>query len=109
MARTRSRRGSITAEDPKPAAFYLLAIAYYQLEEFDAAVAPAEKAVHLTDAPQENWLQLLLALRIQREEYELAVPVLKSLVEGFPGQEELLDPAGVGECRARALRRRPQR
>ena len=94
MAEERWRDGAnaleawfVTAVDPKPAAYYLLAIAYYQLEEFAAAVAPAQKAVDLTDAPQENWLQLLLALRIQREEYELAVPVLTALVEGFPDKK----------------------
>jgi tetratricopeptide (TPR) repeat protein len=91
MAEERWREGAntlglwlTTAVDPKPAAYYLLAIAYYQLQELDNAVPVAQKAVDLTDAPQENWLQLLLALRIQREEYEQALPVLTKLVGGFP-------------------------
>lgn len=73
-----------TAVDPKPAGYYLLGIAYYQLERYDAALAPAERAVSLSESPQENWLQLLLALRIQREEFDAARPVLEKLVEGFP-------------------------
>jgi tetratricopeptide (TPR) repeat protein len=73
-----------TAVDPKPAGYYLLGIAYYQLERYDVALEPAERAVNLSESPQENWLQLLLALRIQREEFDAARPVLEKLVEGFP-------------------------
>ena len=72
------------AESPGPAPYYLLGIAYYQMADYARAVAPAQKAVELAEQPQENWLQLLLALRIQREEYPLAAPVLEKLVAAFP-------------------------
>lgn len=71
-------------DDPGPTPYYLLGIAYYQLEDFSRAVAPAEKAVELAEQPQENWLQLLLALRIQREEYAEAAPILRTLVAFHP-------------------------
>lgn len=76
-----------TVEEPGPAPYYLLGIAYYQLEDYERAVSPAEKAVELAEQPQENWLQLLLALRIQREEYALAAPVLEKLVAAFPDKK----------------------
>jgi tetratricopeptide (TPR) repeat protein len=76
-----------TATDAKPVAYYLLGIAFYQLERFDAALPPAQHAVDLTESPQENWLQLLLALRIQREEFDEARPVLEKLVARFPDRK----------------------
>jgi len=76
-----------TVEKPGPAPYYLLGIAYYQLQDYERAVSPAEKAVDLAEQPQENWLQLLLALRIQREEYALAAPVLEKLVSAYPDKK----------------------
>jgi tetratricopeptide (TPR) repeat protein len=75
------------AKEPNPnsAAYYTLAAAYYQLDNVEAAVDPAQKAVDLAgDNPQETWLQLLLAVRFRREEFELALPVLMRLVERVP-------------------------
>ncbi len=66
------------------AAYYLLAVCHFQLKEYDAALEPAQKAVSLSDKPTESWLVLLLALRIQREEYALAAPLLKRLVALAP-------------------------
>lgn len=75
------------ASEPKPnsSAYYTLAAAYYQLGNYDAAVTPAQKAVDLAgDKVQESWLQLLLAIRAQREEYSLAYPTLLRLIERLP-------------------------
>jgi tetratricopeptide (TPR) repeat protein len=75
------------ADEPNPnsAAYYALAVAYYQLGDMDKALAPAQKAVDLGgDKTQEGWLQLLLALRIRREEYAQALPILMQLVERAP-------------------------
>jgi tetratricopeptide (TPR) repeat protein len=72
------------AETPSAQAYYLLGAAYYQQQRYDLALEPTSKAVEISDTPQENWLQLLLALRIMREEYEEAVPVLMRLVAGHP-------------------------
>jgi len=77
-----------TAEKPNAAAYYLLAVAYYQQGDREAALEPAQKAIELAGGtPQESWLQLLLALRLERQEYRLAIPVLKQLLEAAPAKK----------------------
>ena len=78
-----------TAANPNSAAYYLLAMAYYQLENFAAALAPAKKAVELMDPakPNEGWLSMLSALYLQREEYREAIPVLQQLIQAAPDKK----------------------
>jgi len=78
-----------TAATPNSAAYYLLAVAYYQQEDFTKALAPAKKAVELMDKakPNESWLSMLSALYLQREEYKEAVPVLQQLVTAAPDKK----------------------
>jgi tetratricopeptide (TPR) repeat protein len=71
-------------ESPNSGAYYLLALTYYQLEDLDKAVVPAQKALDLSDEPQEGWLQLLLALRLTLKEYPAAVPLLEELIQRYP-------------------------
>jgi tetratricopeptide (TPR) repeat protein len=75
-----------TATNPNSAAYYFLAAAYYQLEDSARALAPARRAVELMDParPNENWLGLLSALHLQREEYREAIPLLEQLIEAAP-------------------------
>lgn len=74
-------------EDPNPLAYFLLAIAYYQLGEMQSAIEPARKAVELSSEPREGWLQLLSALYTQIEDYASATPVLERLVTLFPKKQ----------------------
>ena len=77
-----------TEQNPNSSAYYLLAVAYYQLGDLQAALEPAQKAIDLAGGkPQESWLQLLAALRIKREEYRLAIPILKQLIEAAPDKK----------------------
>ena len=78
-----------TATTPNSAAYYLLAVAYYQQEDFNRALAPAKKAVELMDQakPNESWLSMLSALYLQREEYREAVPVLQQLIAAAPDKK----------------------
>jgi tetratricopeptide (TPR) repeat protein len=69
---------------PDPLAYYLLAIAHFQQNEFDAAIGNVRRAVDTAADPKESWLQLLAALYIQTEKYEQATPVLEALVLRFP-------------------------
>jgi tetratricopeptide (TPR) repeat protein len=69
---------------PTPTAYYLLALAYYQMEDLDAALEPAQKAVGLADPPQEGALQLLLAIRLTRQQYAEAEPIMLELVRRYP-------------------------
>ena len=74
--------------DPNSAAYYVLAVAQYQIQDLEKAVASAQKAVDLAGSrPDTSWLQLLLALRLKREEYDLAYPVLLGLIERQPQQK----------------------
>ena len=76
-----------TAENPNSAAYYLLAVAYYQQGDHKSALGPAQKAIELSEKPQESWLQLLLALRLEREEHRAAVPILRRLLAVAPGNK----------------------
>ncbi|HWK53874.1 MAG TPA: tetratricopeptide repeat protein [Hyphomicrobiales bacterium] len=78
-----------TATNPSSSAYYLLAIAYYQLEQMDNALDPARKAVELAgETPQEPWLQLLSALLLQREDYPAALDVIKRTLNLYPGRKQ---------------------
>ena len=76
-----------TAPSPNSAAYYLLAAAYYQSEDYERALGPAKKAVELMTVPQENWIAMLLALYIQREQFKDAIPLLVRLVELAPAKK----------------------
>jgi len=78
-----------TAATPNSAAYYLLAVAYYQQENFTKALEPAKKAVELMDKakPNESWLSMLSALYLQREEYKEAIPVLQQLITAAPDKK----------------------
>jgi tetratricopeptide (TPR) repeat protein len=78
-----------TAASPNSAAYYMLTVAYYQQEDFERALAPAKKAVELMDPakPNENWLNMLSALYLQREEYRESIPVLQQLITTAPGKK----------------------
>jgi tetratricopeptide (TPR) repeat protein len=76
-----------TATNPNSAAYYLMAVAYYQLKDYKNAIPAAEKAIELSDKPQESWLQLLLALRLQNEQYAEALPILKRLLNAAPDKK----------------------
>jgi len=72
------------APNPNSAAWYLLAGAYYQSEDYEHALAPAKKAVELMTTPQENWITMLLSLYLQREQFKDAIPLLLRLIELAP-------------------------
>jgi tetratricopeptide (TPR) repeat protein len=78
-----------TATNPNSAAYYLLAAAYYQLEDLARALPPAKKAVELMDPakPNESWLSMLSSLYLQREEYRESLPVLQQLIEAAPAKK----------------------
>jgi len=91
MAQERWKEGAAALEEwfrsastPNSAAYYLLAVAYYQLEDFNKALPPAQKAVELSEKPQESWLQLLLAIYLQKEDYKSAVPILQKVIVAAP-------------------------
>jgi len=95
MAEDRWKEGAAALEEwfenepnPNAAAHYLLAAAYYQLEDYERALPAAEKAIKLVEKPQENWIVLVLGLYLQRERYQDSVPLLKQLIELSPDKKE---------------------
>jgi tetratricopeptide (TPR) repeat protein len=76
-----------TAQNPNSAAYYLLAVAYYQMDAPAKALVPAKKAVELMDKPQENWIVLLLALYTQQDQYKEAIPLLERLISIAPAKK----------------------
>jgi tetratricopeptide (TPR) repeat protein len=76
-----------TATNANSAAYYLLAVAYYQMEQFDKALPPAQKAVELMDKPQEGWIGMLLALYLQKDRYKDAIPLLQRLISIVPDKK----------------------
>jgi tetratricopeptide (TPR) repeat protein len=73
--------------DPNPVAYYLEAMAYFQLEQPEKALEPARTAVEATDSPREPWLQLLGALYMMMEDFENTTPILEQLVTRFPKKD----------------------
>jgi len=76
-----------TAVTPNAATYYLLAVAYYQLEDFERALPAAQQAVDLMSEPQEGWISMLVALRLQNKQYKDAIPLLQRLVAIAPGKK----------------------
>ena len=76
-----------TAPNPNSAAYYLLAVAYYQMENYNKALPPAQKAVELMDKPQEGWISMLLALYLQKDQYKEAIPLLQRLINLVPDKK----------------------
>jgi tetratricopeptide (TPR) repeat protein len=66
-----------------PLSHYLMAIAYYQLDQDDEAIRHVEIAVELAPEPKEGWLQLLAALYVRKQDYKSAAPVLEEMVMRF--------------------------
>jgi len=80
-------RWLLFVEDPDPLGFYLMGIAYYQLEDYDAAITQGKKAIELSPEPREAWMRLLAALYSQQQDYENAALVLEDLVLSFPKKQ----------------------
>ena len=74
-------------EEPDPLGFYLMGIAYFQLQDFDSAIVQAKKAVERSPEPRESWMRLLAALYSQNLDHENAAPVLEDLVLRFPKKQ----------------------
>jgi tetratricopeptide (TPR) repeat protein len=76
-----------TATNPNAGAYYLLAVAYYQIEQYDRALTPARKSVEMSEKPQESWIELVVALYLQKEQYREALPYLEQLLVMSPDKK----------------------
>jgi tetratricopeptide (TPR) repeat protein len=73
-----------TAQNPNSAAYYLLAVAYYEMNDMTKALPPAKKAVEIMDKPQEQWIVLLLSLYMQKDQFKQAIPLVERLISIAP-------------------------
>jgi len=76
-----------SVENPNSAAYYLLGVAYFEMGDHERALAPAQRAVDLAEAPLEPWVALVTALRLERHEYQDAARLLQRLVVLVPGKK----------------------
>ncbi len=72
------------AKSPTSLAYYLLAVARYQLEDLDGAIPPAQQAVALSKPPKQGWLQMLTGLYFETKRYAEAVAPLEQLITLYP-------------------------
>lgn len=70
--------------NPNPVAYFLLAVCYYELKDLDKALTNATLAVESTNEPQEQWLSLLIALLIEKEDFEGARDQLRRVIALAP-------------------------
>ena len=95
------------APTPNAAAYYMLAMAYYQQNDYAHALPPAEKAVQASNKPQPSWTQLLLALYLHLEKWDKAVPLVTAQVRNAPhdkaGWQQLASIYGQQQLHDRAL------
>jgi tetratricopeptide (TPR) repeat protein len=76
-----------TTTHAQASAYYLLAVAYYQLDDPVKALSAARLAIGRHEQPQESWLSLLTALQLQQEQYEDAAQSLNQLVTVAPNKK----------------------
>ena len=73
--------------EPDPSGIYLMALAYFQMGDYDAAIEKTEEAIALAKEPRENWYRMLFALHTEKQDYESATPVLEELLLRFPKKQ----------------------
>ena len=76
------------AQNPKPDAFFLKAMILVQQEKFEAALAPAKAAVGMSEQPRESWVQLLVAVYIELQDYPNVAANLERLISLSPGKKQ---------------------
>jgi tetratricopeptide (TPR) repeat protein len=67
-------------ETPNSSAYYLLAVAYYQIGKIEKAIVPAKKAIDIAKKLKEPWLQLLVGLYYEAKQFENALQPLETLL-----------------------------
>ncbi|MBY0400504.1 tetratricopeptide repeat protein [Myxococcota bacterium] len=66
--------------------YYTLAIAYYQAGKGKQALAPAKKAVEMSENPPESWYRLLLAMYLEQEMFDEGIELLDTMILKYPNE-----------------------
>jgi len=74
-------------EEPDPLGYYLMGMAYYQLDEYDQAIESTLSAIGDGEDPKESWLRLLASLYSQKQDHASATPIFEELILRFPKKQ----------------------
>jgi tetratricopeptide (TPR) repeat protein len=74
-------------EEPNPLGFYLMGMAFYQLEQYDAAIEATQRAIEIGREPKESWLRLLASLHSEKQDHASATPIFEELILRFPKKQ----------------------
>jgi tetratricopeptide (TPR) repeat protein len=72
------------SQNPSPAAYYAMAVAYLQTDNREKALRYAKQAVGKALEPKEPWLALLLSFHLEDQAYAEAAVLLEQLAARFP-------------------------
>jgi tetratricopeptide (TPR) repeat protein len=74
-------------EDPNPLGYYLMAIGFFQLDDYDKAIEAIQLAIGDGHDPKESWLRLLASLHSEKQDYARAIPVFEELILRYPKKQ----------------------
>jgi tetratricopeptide (TPR) repeat protein len=83
------------AQNPSAEAHYTYAIALFQKGDKRTALTHGELALQKATSPKEPWLQLVLALYVENQQYQKAIGVSEALVAYFPKKSYWLQLSAV--------------
>jgi tetratricopeptide (TPR) repeat protein len=75
-------------EEPRPDAYYLKAMILVQQEKFKEALPPARAAVEKDKNPRESWVQMLVAIYSQLQDYPNVAENLQRLISMSPQKKQ---------------------
>jgi tetratricopeptide (TPR) repeat protein len=75
-------------EEPKPDAYYLKAMILVQQQKFKEALPPAKSAVEKDPNARESWIQMLVAIYSQLEDYPHVAENLQRLISLSPQKKQ---------------------
>lgn len=77
----------------KPEAYALQGNDYYRLDKYQQAIDAITKAQSLTDKPNDNWNQILMASYAGLDQYDKAGEILEKQLAKNPGDAKLVEQA----------------
>ncbi|MEM7762786.1 MAG: hypothetical protein AAF290_01795 [Pseudomonadota bacterium] len=98
MAQSQYRKAIDTARewfkyeaDPPGDAYMLIGSSFAQMEDYRSALPYVEKAISLSEKPQEPWYQLNLAVYFETDQIAKAVPLLQKMIQYWPEKKTYWD------------------
>ena len=85
--------------EPAADIYMLQGQAYFQLKQYDNALAPIKTAIQMNrdqgKVPRENWLLLLRVIYWEKKDFPNMLEVIKELIQEYPKDTYVLTLAGV--------------